>query len=111
MHFWPYALIADMNRIKYNLKAFEISGHYKNSTGFRRILIYPDISRHLGNRLWQTDCSGALGMLKLKFTGKIRKSNNRDFRNEGRDCHMHNKSFKVLSRIVFVIIREENGNE
>ena len=24
MHFWPYALIADMNRIKYNLKAFEM---------------------------------------------------------------------------------------
>ncbi len=55
----------------------------------------PDISRHLENRLRQTDCSGALGMLKLKFTGKTRKANHRDFRNEGRDYHMHNKNFKV----------------
>ena len=31
----------------------------------------PDISRHLENRLRQTDCSAAFGMLKLKLTGKI----------------------------------------
>ena len=35
----------------------------------RRILGCRDISRHLENRLRQTDCSGALEMLKLKFTG------------------------------------------
>lgn len=61
-----------------------------------------DISHHLENRLRQTDCSGALGMLKLKFTGKIQKANNRDFQNEGRNYHMNKKSFKVLSCIVFV---------
>ena len=41
----------------------------------------PDISRHLENRLRQTDCSAALGLLKLKLTGKIQEGNNRDFRN------------------------------
>lgn len=61
-----------------------------------------DISRHLENRLWQKDCFGALGILKLKFTGKIEEANNRDFQNEERDYHMRNKNLKVLIGMVFI---------
>ncbi len=55
----------------------------KKSTRFSQLLGRLDISRHLENRLRQTGCSGALGMLKLKFEGKIQKANNWDFQNEG----------------------------
>ena len=108
MRFWLSDLIAGMHGIEYNsrlrsrfLKAFEISGYDRNSANIRRIIEYPDISRHLENRLRQTGCSGALVMLKLRFTGKIQKANHRDFQDEG-TIHMRDKSFKVFSCMVFI---------
>ena len=43
---------------------------------FRWILKYPEILRHLENRLRQTDCSSVLGMIKLSFTGNTPKKRN-----------------------------------
>lgn len=43
---------------------------------FRRILEYPDILRHLENRLRQTGCFGVRGMIKSDFTEKYKNDKN-----------------------------------